>query len=152
VYNSGGHQIWARDLHDGTKAVALVNFNSDGTPAPVTLNFQVNNNSWLNLFEFWFRVILGNLFKQQVEVTIVSSLLSVFHGERNVVALLHVLKFVEIIITHSMKVLTLVKTIGISSANVRDLYLHRELGRFDGQFTANVDPHGVVMVKLTPTS
>jgi len=43
--------------------------------------------------------------------------------------------------------------IGLSAtkASVRDLFLHQDLGVFQGSFTAaNVNPHGVVMVKITP--
>eukprot|EP01121_Diplochlamys_sp_Union-15-3_P002071 TRINITY_DN1179_c0_g1_i1.p1 TRINITY_DN1179_c0_g1~~TRINITY_DN1179_c0_g1_i1.p1 ORF type:complete len:405 (+),score=55.48 TRINITY_DN1179_c0_g1_i1:37-1251(+) len=41
--------------------------------------------------------------------------------------------------------------IGITtgSVNVRDLFLKKDLGTFSRQFTAEVNPHGVVLVKLT---
>lgn len=35
-------------------------------------------------------------------------------------------------------------------ADVRDLWQHKELGRFEGKFTATVAPHGVVMVTVNP--
>jgi alpha-galactosidase len=35
-------------------------------------------------------------------------------------------------------------------AVVRDLWLHKELGSFIGQFSATVEPHGVVMVTIRP--
>jgi len=35
-------------------------------------------------------------------------------------------------------------------AKVRDLWLHKELGKFKGSFSAQVDRHSVVMVKVTP--
>jgi len=35
-------------------------------------------------------------------------------------------------------------------ATVRDLWLHKELGRFSGEFSAAVAPHGVVMVTVRP--
>ena len=35
-------------------------------------------------------------------------------------------------------------------ADVRDLWAHKNLGRNLGSFTASVEPHGVVMVKVTP--
>jgi len=43
--------------------------------------------------------------------------------------------------------------IGLSSsteAGVRDLWAHRYLGAFRGNFTATVEPHGVVMLKVVP--
>jgi len=46
-------------------------------------------------------------------------------------------------------------TLGIKSgvsATVRDLWLHKDLGVFTSSFSAFVDPHGVVMVKITPKS
>jgi len=45
--------------------------------------------------------------------------------------------------------------IGLSatqSANVRDLWAHKDLGVFTGSFTASVKPHGVVMIKVSPSS
>jgi alpha-galactosidase len=36
------------------------------------------------------------------------------------------------------------------SATVRDLWQHKDLGQFSGQFTATVEPHGVVMVIVKP--
>jgi alpha-galactosidase len=35
-------------------------------------------------------------------------------------------------------------------AVVRDLWMHKELGRFTGEFSAVVEPHGVVMVTVLP--
>lgn len=35
-------------------------------------------------------------------------------------------------------------------ATVRDLWAHKELGRFNGEFSASVAPHGVVMVTVHP--
>ena len=35
-------------------------------------------------------------------------------------------------------------------ANVRDLWLHKELGEFNGSFSAEVKKHSAVMVKVTP--
>jgi alpha-galactosidase len=35
---------------------------------------------------------------------------------------------------------------------VRDLWQHANLGSFAGSFSANVKPHGVVMVTLQPTN
>jgi len=39
-----------------------------------------------------------------------------------------------------------------SSYNIRDLWSHKDLGSFSQKFSAQVLSHGVVMVKLTPTS
>jgi alpha-galactosidase len=39
---------------------------------------------------------------------------------------------------------------GHLSAIVRDLWMHKELGRFVGEFSAIVEPHGVVMVTVLP--
>jgi alpha-galactosidase len=36
------------------------------------------------------------------------------------------------------------------SAAVRDIWQHKDLGQFSGQFTATVEPHGVVMVIVKP--
>ncbi|HUO14138.1 MAG TPA: glycoside hydrolase family 27 protein [Verrucomicrobiae bacterium] len=36
------------------------------------------------------------------------------------------------------------------SASVRDLWLHKDLGKFTGNFAAKVAPHGVVVVSVTP--
>ena len=36
------------------------------------------------------------------------------------------------------------------SATVRDLWAHKELGRFTGKFAAKVESHGVVMVTVRP--
>jgi alpha-galactosidase len=36
------------------------------------------------------------------------------------------------------------------TANVRDLWAHKDLGKFTGKFSANVASHGVVMVKVAP--
>ncbi|HYG99504.1 MAG TPA: alpha-galactosidase [Terriglobales bacterium] len=36
------------------------------------------------------------------------------------------------------------------SAAVRDLWQHKELGKFNGKFSATVEPHGVVMVTVKP--
>jgi hypothetical protein len=33
---------------------------------------------------------------------------------------------------------------------VHDLWQHKDLGDFTGQFTATVEPHGVVMVTVKP--
>jgi alpha-galactosidase len=38
---------------------------------------------------------------------------------------------------------------GVSAA-VRDLWLHKDLGKFTGKFSATVAPHGVVMVTVKP--
>jgi alpha-galactosidase len=35
-------------------------------------------------------------------------------------------------------------------AKVRDLWAHKDLGKFTGSYSANVAPHSVVMVKITP--
>jgi len=35
-----------------------------------------------------------------------------------------------------------------AQAAVRDLWLHKDLGFFSGRYTANVEPHGVVMLKV----
>jgi len=35
-------------------------------------------------------------------------------------------------------------------ATVRDLWEHKELGKFTGEFSATVPPHGVVMVIVRP--
>jgi alpha-galactosidase len=41
------------------------------------------------------------------------------------------------------------KDIGISgSAQVRDLWAHRDLGSFAGSYTATVPKHGAVMLKV----
>ncbi len=37
----------------------------------------------------------------------------------------------------------------VDSANVRDLWLHRDLGRFKGEYATTVQPHSVVMVRVT---
>jgi alpha-galactosidase len=34
------------------------------------------------------------------------------------------------------------------SASVRDLWEHKDMGKFTGKFSARVAPHGVVMVKV----
>jgi alpha-galactosidase len=34
---------------------------------------------------------------------------------------------------------------------VRDLWRQKDLGVFDGEFSAPVDRHGVVLVKITPS-
>jgi alpha-galactosidase len=36
------------------------------------------------------------------------------------------------------------------SASVRDLWQHKEMGKFTGKFSAKVAPHGVVMVTVKP--
>ena len=36
------------------------------------------------------------------------------------------------------------------SASVRDLWQHKDLGKFAGKFSARVAPHGVVMVTVKP--
>jgi alpha-galactosidase len=36
------------------------------------------------------------------------------------------------------------------SASVRDLWQHKELGKFTGKFSATVASHGVVMVTVKP--
>jgi len=38
-----------------------------------------------------------------------------------------------------------------TAANVRDLWRHRDEGTFTSQYTATVRPHGVVVLKVTPT-
>jgi alpha-galactosidase len=35
-------------------------------------------------------------------------------------------------------------------ATVRDLWAKKDLGRLKGRFTARVEPHGVVMVRVQP--
>ena len=35
-------------------------------------------------------------------------------------------------------------------ADIRDLWQHKDLGKFTGKFTASVAPHGVVMVTIKP--
>jgi alpha-galactosidase len=37
-----------------------------------------------------------------------------------------------------------------AKANVRDLWAHKDMGVFTGSYSAEVAPHGVVMIKLTP--
>jgi alpha-galactosidase len=37
---------------------------------------------------------------------------------------------------------------GGKTAKVRDLWLHKDLGKFSDEFTAEVDPHGVVVLKV----
>jgi alpha-galactosidase len=39
---------------------------------------------------------------------------------------------------------------GSTSASVRDLWLHKDLGKLTGKFSATVPSHGVVMVTLKP--
>jgi alpha-galactosidase len=39
--------------------------------------------------------------------------------------------------------------IGVSAA-VRDLWLHKDLGKFSGSFSATVASHGVVMISVKP--
>jgi alpha-galactosidase len=40
--------------------------------------------------------------------------------------------------------------LGISGKrNVRDLWMHEDLGRYDGEFHASVTPHGVVLVRIS---
>src|SRR6266516_4815788 len=39
---------------------------------------------------------------------------------------------------------------GNVSANVRDLWAHKDLGKFTGKFAAKVEPHGVVVVTIKP--
>ena len=36
------------------------------------------------------------------------------------------------------------------SAGVRDLWTKKDLGKFSGNYTAKVESHGVVMVRVTP--
>ena len=36
------------------------------------------------------------------------------------------------------------------SAAVRDLWQHKDLGKFNGKFAASVAPHGVVMLTVKP--
>jgi alpha-galactosidase len=36
------------------------------------------------------------------------------------------------------------------SASVRDLWQHKDLGKFTGKFSATVASHGVVMMTVTP--
>ena len=36
------------------------------------------------------------------------------------------------------------------SATVRDLWLHKDLGKFSGKFSAPVAGHGVVMIAVKP--
>jgi alpha-galactosidase len=36
------------------------------------------------------------------------------------------------------------------SAAVRDLWAHKDLGKFTGKFSAPVESHAVVMVKVSP--
>ena len=38
----------------------------------------------------------------------------------------------------------------ILTAAVRDLWEHKDLGKFTGKFSARVAPHGVVMVTVKP--
>ncbi len=35
-------------------------------------------------------------------------------------------------------------------AQVRDLWLHKTMGKFDGQYKADVESHGVILLKVTP--
>jgi len=37
----------------------------------------------------------------------------------------------------------------VDSANVRDLWLHQDLGRFKGEYATTVQPHSVVMIRVT---
>jgi alpha-galactosidase len=39
-----------------------------------------------------------------------------------------------------------------TTASVRDLWLHQDMGDASGTYTASVPPHGVVMVRLTPSA
>jgi len=39
-----------------------------------------------------------------------------------------------------------------TTASIRDLWKHKELGMFTDSFSAQVDPHGVVMIKATKSS
>jgi len=36
------------------------------------------------------------------------------------------------------------------SASVRDLWMHKDLGKFTGKFSATVESHGVVMITVRP--
>jgi alpha-galactosidase len=36
------------------------------------------------------------------------------------------------------------------AAEVRDLWTHKSVGKMKGRFAATVEPHGVVMVRVTP--
>ena len=36
------------------------------------------------------------------------------------------------------------------NASVRDLWEHKDLGKFAGKFSARVAPHGVVMLSVKP--
>ncbi len=38
------------------------------------------------------------------------------------------------------------------AALVRDLWAHADLGKFAGSFSADVEAHGVVMIRATPLS
>ncbi|MEJ2427142.1 MAG: hypothetical protein P8101_22470, partial [Candidatus Thiodiazotropha sp.] len=43
--------------------------------------------------------------------------------------------------------------IGISgAATVRDLWAHRDMGEFNGFYSADVPSHGVVMLKISATN
>ena len=35
-------------------------------------------------------------------------------------------------------------------AKVRDLWTHKEVGNWKGSYSATVEPHGVVMLRLNP--
>jgi alpha-galactosidase len=39
---------------------------------------------------------------------------------------------------------------GNVSANLRDLWTHKDLGKFTGKFAAKVESHGVVVVTIKP--
>ncbi len=41
---------------------------------------------------------------------------------------------------------------GNITASVRDLWKHEDLGQFTNQFQASVEPHGVVMIRVTNNS
>jgi len=38
------------------------------------------------------------------------------------------------------------------SASVRDLWQHKDVGTFTGKFSSAVPPHGIVMVRISPSS
>jgi alpha-galactosidase len=44
------------------------------------------------------------------------------------------------------------RTTSFGAANVRDLWAHQDLGVYEKSFTATVDSHGVVALRLTPVT
>ena len=52
----------------------------------------------------------------------------------------------------SVTMTTELSVVGVKSAMVRDLWLHKDLGEMKSTITAKVESHGVAMFRLAPTA